>query len=139
MAALNAIATRNVELVLEGRAGLKPKKLYLAVQDDPGLTTAEMKEEFEKDSGGLGFGLIRADLQAWLCIVPERRTDTPSTESGILNWYHWRRATISRMLGSGDPPPVEEAMETLLATVPETEAKPRVLFPCLQLVLKKRS
>jgi len=41
------------------------------------------------------------------------------------------------MLGSGDTPPIEEAIQTLMSAVPDIDAKPVVLFPCLKLATKK--
>lgn len=134
--ALNAVALHNVEAVIKGAAGVKPRKLYYAVQDDPGITSEELKAEFESDAGGRGFGLIRADLQAWLCILHEARTDTPSALPSDLAWFHWKRGRISRLLGSGEPPPLKESVALLISSVPEGTAKPAVLFPCLKLAAR---
>ena len=135
--ALDAIATFNVEAVVAGAAGMKPKKLYFAVQDDPGISGKELKAEFEKDGGGRGYGFVLADLQSLFCIVNEARTDTPSALPSDMVWYHWKRGSVSRMLGSGDTPPIEKAIQTLMSAVPDIDAKPVVLFPCLKLATKK--
>jgi hypothetical protein len=138
--ALDSIATFNVEAVMAGAAGLKPKKLYYAVQDDPGISGEELKAEFEQDGGGRGYGFVLADLQALLCIVNEPRTDTPSALPSDMVWYHWKRGRVSRMLGSGAPPPIKDAIKTLMsAALPGTKSKPGALFPCLKLAIKASS
>ncbi|MBT3395659.1 MAG: hypothetical protein HOB82_06295 [Alphaproteobacteria bacterium] len=138
--ALNSIATFNVESVSSGAAGLKPKKLYFAVQDDPGISGEELKSEFEQDGGGRGYGFVLADLQALLCIVNEARTDTPSALPSDLVWYHWKRGRVSRMLGSGEPPPIKDAIKIMMsAALPGTKSKPVALFPCLKLAIKASS
>ena len=135
--ALNSIASFNVEAVMSGAAGLKPKKLYYAVQDDPGISGEELKAEFEQDAGGRGYGFVLSDLQALLCIVHEARTDLPSALPSDLVWYHWKRSRVSRMLGSGEPPPIKAAIKTLMsAALPGTKSKPVALFPCLKLAIK---
>ena len=137
--ALDAIATFNVEAVVAGAAGVKPKKLYFAVQDDPGISSEALKAEFEQDGGGPGYGFVLADLQSLLCIVNEARTDTPSSLPSDMVWYHWKRGQVSRMLGSGAPQPIEEALQTLMSALPDLDAKPVAAFPCLKLATKKTS
>ena len=105
--------------------------------DDPGISGEELKAEFEQDAGGRGYGFVLSDLQALLCIVHEARTDIPSALPSDLVWYHWKRSRVSRMLGSGEPPPIKAAIKTLMsAALPGTKPKPVALFPWLKLAIK---